>query len=996
VEPTTYEVQIVTTCKTITRYVKVDIVDVNLGPDVTVCNNAQFTINPNALVNENTSYAWIGTGLSCTDCSSPELNNLPTGTHTYIATLSTPGCVVQDTLVVNVLPGQQAQYNIIADTSICFGQTISIGGIAVQGVNYTWTSDPSGANSIQSDPSVSPAQTTRYFISALSGDCPVPSLDSVLITVLQPPVLDLQSDTLICEGQSVSLGTTEAEDGVTYTWSPNDGTLSSTSAVNPIAIPEQSTAYSVLATNGACTLAGVVNIEVTPLDIELNVEDTLLLCKGEEINVAAIVTPPNINVTWSPSTVPGLFYSSNGHLISGVPEESILLEASIQAAGCSRKLELFVKVDSLPDDLSIKPQDTTICQGKLIYLLSPIYEPAEYKDITFEWTPQIWQLTPDSLYNMVVQPNDTVTYRRVSRNGACVQEDSATINVIVPPQLIVLPSDTSICPGNSVQLTVLNAEEVEMLFWSPDVGLSCSDCTTPLATPESSTPYQVGGMYKGCPVGASANINVIPPPPYQFPSELNVCEGDSLLLNSVGDATNGNYTWTSTDPSFGTVTTVRPKILPTQNATYFLTASNGCPVSDQFSITVLNGNLKASNDTSLCLGASAILVATGNLNGNYEWSDGQSGQAISITPTVSGTYTVTYTFGSSCVLTEEINVEVKGELPEVVFPIDNQLCAGESISLNSANTTGAVYTWSSEPAGFTFVGANPPPQIPGSSIKYNVTATLDGCLITESLNVIVYGSTTLNVSPDTTICEGEPLLLSADGSVTGTYTWTASTGQTYNTASITILPDKTTTYNVEFTFGDDCTLMESVTVTVVPTFDIEILADPDTTQVNLGQVISLSAFIDGQSLQGYTFGWFQDDQSLGNSPSITQTISGKDSSITYLLIGTNVAGCSDQAVLTLTVLQPEVLFPNAFTPDGDKTNDVFKPFVRNGSIQIEEMSIYNRWGQRVFKSNDSNAAWDGRTDGEDAAVDVYVYVVKYRLGDGALQPVAKGEINLIR
>ncbi|MGI9160772.1 MAG: gliding motility-associated C-terminal domain-containing protein, partial [Saprospiraceae bacterium] len=88
--------------------------------------------------------------------------------------------------------------------------------------------------------------------------------------------------------------------------------------------------------------------------------------------------------------------------------------------------------------------------------------------------------------------------------------------------------------------------------------------------------------------------------------------------------------------------------------------------------------------------------------------------------------------------------------------------------------------------------------------------------------------------------------------------------------------------------------------------------------------------------------------------------------------------------------------PNAFTPNGDEYNSTFGLVVLEGTAMVENMQIYNRWGQLVFESTDPNARWDGRYNGEDQPSDVYLYVIRWRRADGALQPVLKGDVFLLR
>jgi gliding motility-associated-like protein len=87
--------------------------------------------------------------------------------------------------------------------------------------------------------------------------------------------------------------------------------------------------------------------------------------------------------------------------------------------------------------------------------------------------------------------------------------------------------------------------------------------------------------------------------------------------------------------------------------------------------------------------------------------------------------------------------------------------------------------------------------------------------------------------------------------------------------------------------------------------------------------------------------------------------------------------------------------PNAFTPNGDGANDSFGLAIVEGIASVEKMEIYSRWGQKVFSSSDPNARWDGTIDGQDAPSDVYIFVIYYRGGDGALK-LEKGDVTLLR
>lgn len=97
------------------------------------------------------------------------------------------------------------------------------------------------------------------------------------------------------------------------------------------------------------------------------------------------------------------------------------------------------------------------------------------------------------------------------------------------------------------------------------------------------------------------------------------------------------------------------------------------------------------------------------------------------------------------------------------------------------------------------------------------------------------------------------------------------------------------------------------------------------------------------------------------------------------LIVTNAYGCQDTVVQYLDV-KPEIRYhiPNAFTPNGDGQNDVFRGKGILEGIRAYQMSIWNRWGELIFSSNNPTQGWDGNSgkDGRSVPAGVYVYFVE--------------------
>lgn len=166
---------------------------------------------------------------------------------------------------------------------------------------------------------------------------------------------------------------------------------------------------------------------------------------------------------------------------------------------------------------------------------------------------------------------------------------------------------------------------------------------------------------------------------------------------------------------------------------------------------------------------------------------------------------------------------------------------------------------------------------------------------------------------------------------------------------------------------------------------------PVSPQVNVPNV-----FYNASSANAVRFVWY-----FGDGDSLA-TISRANITHQYNLTGTytaclvafNLAGCADTACLPVDVIINPVLdVPNAFTPNSGDINSRIgaKGY---GVIKIK-FTIWNRWGQKVFETEDRNGAWDGKFKGVLQPMDVYAYTLEAEMADGK-KVIKKGDITLIR
>lgn len=739
-ESTTYTVSIYGGCGAYSQNVEVEVYDVKAGPDLTVCLGEEIQIVSGSNYELGT-YSWSpAIGLSCTDCPDPIVTAVAAGNQQYIVTLSTPNCILKDTMVLTVLNDPAPLFDVAEDISICLGESVNLDGTDVAGATYAWTSDPPGFISSDNNPVVSPTVSTTYYVSVNNGFCPLPGLDSVHVTVYTNPVINVANDTSICQGANVILGATTAQDGVTYSWTPNTD-LDDNEIANPLATPTATQLYILEAINGACEVYDSVDVNV--IEISVNIanpnQDTFALCQGSIVTLQANASPAGTQIHWSGST--GMPLDSVTNNITVQPLSSTLYTATVSVPGCIRTQTVFVAVDSLPDVLAIVPDDSIICQGQLIILQTQAYEPSAFPNITHSWTPLSGQQSSDTLLNLVIQPSVTTTYIRVTENGLCTSVDSARITVIPVAGITVTPTDPVVCAGDPVQLTAAGAGVTDFT-WAPPGGLSCTDCPNPIATVTNTSTFAVTGEVQGCPTGGSVTITVAPSPTYQFPGDQSLCPGESVTLNEAPSNT-FTYVWTSSNNTLNS-TDSHPSVSPSQTTTYYLTISNGsCDRTDSVTIIVSNQSLNLTEDLTLCLGNSAVLTGTTTGSGTYLWSTGETTSSITVSPTQNTSYDVVYTYGDGCTLEGQVNVAVADNFAVALTatPDVTEVVQGDSVNLTVSITGTASspsYSWTENGTALAATGATTTVTPIVNPTTYTVTVTSqEGCSNTDEISFSV-------------------------------------------------------------------------------------------------------------------------------------------------------------------------------------------------------------------------------------------------------------------
>jgi gliding motility-associated-like protein len=441
--------------------------------------------------------------------------------------------------------------------------------------------------------------------------------------------------------------------------------------------------------------------------------------------------------------------------------------------------------------------------------------------------------------------------------------------------------------------------------------------------------------------------------------DTTLCPGDSLML-SAGSGF-GSYQWQ--DGSSGSNFIVKDSGL------YFVTVRNQCGELFSDSVVVALFTVPSLNlplTTTVC---SLDTVSVSNPAGfvNYTWQPAVLVNNISggifVTPQQNTWISLAAVTSNSCKVTDSFLIRVN-PLPIVSLGRDISFCDYDSVRLSGGNGY-AAYLWSTGNTSSAIIASTP-------GIYWLQVKNSNGCKASDSIQLFHYPHTQVNLGADFNLCAGNSKVLDAQNF--SRYLWQDNSVSQNFTASTTGL------YHVLVTDANGCKSTDSVAALNVFPLPANFLNSVDSICQNQSLTITPT-----RSFSNYVW--------ADNSSLSYLKISGPGQ---YWVTVTDANGCtgSDSIEVFAKDCFQGLYFPNAFTPNGDSKNDVFRPKIY-GIPAMYMLEIFNRYGELVFYTSDPIKGWDGMYKGMPAVSGNYVWQCRYTFNT-RIERYAKGNVVLIR
>lgn len=678
-------------------------ISVDAGP--TICSGQPASISASG----NGTIEWFLAGSSIG--SGTAISVSPTSTTTYQAVLTDAnGCEDTDDVVVtvNALPTVSAG----ADVGICIGQSTTL--TASGAATYAWDSGL-GNGQVKT---VSPTNTTTYGVTGTDANGCQNSA-TVEVTVNALPTVSAGANQEICDGTSATL---TASGAISYVW--DNGPTGVTQTVSP----SITTVYEVTGTDGnSCQNTAQVEVAVLPVDDASFTFNNF--CDAVSTNGPTNIATAGGTFAFNPAPGDGATINSTTGEISNFTTGNTYSVEYTTNGTCPASTVETVTVQST-DDASFAFDN--ICIGNNLPL-APYNIATANGTFDFNVPPNdaaVIDGTTGEISNPTIGNSYEIIY--TTPTGDCQASSVETVTVYTAPT-VVASNDETIC--NTDEITI-SATGADAYTW--DNGLGSGNAQ--LVSPSITTTYTVTGEDNatGCLNFDEVTITVNAlPNVLAIASQTEICDGQSITLDAVGAT---SYEWDN-NLGAGSSHTVSPSV----TTTYEVTGEDGNSCENTSSVTIIvnaSPNLVVTNDTEICEGDNITISASGA--DGYVWDNGLNPIAAHIvSPSTTTTYTVTGENANGCQDQASVTITVN-EVPEVNAGDDQEVCAGEEVTLSGQTTIGSL-SWDQgviDDEAF----------VPTATATYTVTAENNGCTATDEVEVVVNPLPSVDAGDDRTAC----------------------------------------------------------------------------------------------------------------------------------------------------------------------------------------------------------------------------------------------------
>jgi len=540
-------------------------------------------------------------------------------------------------------------------------------------------------------------------------------------------------------------------------------------------------------------------------------------------------------------------------------------------------------------------------------LLSPVslgnIEDGAWHPTTINWDPSLQNLTINFDGIQVATLNYDIIQNIFNGNSAIYWGFSATTGGSNNNQSIRFTNTSTFSPVNDLVIckndtvTINSPVTTDNYLWSPNNSINDNTLQAPNFNPSITTTYYFTGTNSyGCFIKDTFQITVNDLPSVNAGADQTLCIGDSVTLNSSGNALSFSWDNSIIDGQYF-------EVINTQNYILTGTSSDGCINTDTVLINALTSpSTNAGNDINLCINDSVQLQASGA--DNYSWSPNTFLSASNIfnpwaVPTVNTTYILTGSLNNGCTKNDTISVDIN-PLPVLTTSNNTVICEGDTIQIEVFG--GNFFNWLTTNNISSSTVSNP--QVwPTVTTTYQVLASdINTCADTAEITITVNSKPVVNAGIDQNICFGDSTLLNASGNAVN-YIW--NNGITNGVLFESII---TQDYILTGTDLNNCINQDTVTVN---TLSLPIINAGQDESICIGDSIQLSVV----GADNYLWTPNNDiNSNIISNPTVYPTIPTE-----YIITGTDLNNCSNTDTINISVNTLPILTTSNDTTicDGD-------------------------------------------------------------------------------